>query len=154
MNDAEMIAETLRLDAEATCSPWCFMPPGDGNGDTRRWSVGESLEDDPPIALLVNWHEEQNARLIAFYRTAAPTLARRLEAVTRELEAVRAVALDGLNEIAEAPHGIGIPIDTEAANGWAMAFRAMQEIAARTRVTIATARQEKPPSSTTEMEKA
>ena len=116
----ETIAEVLRLDAEATQGPWEWSPPSRGSCGGfpgvctfGRDAVYAQAYGDPP--------DPEDAALIAYYRAAAPALARevqdlrerhrltlqerdRAQADARRIVAVREelAALLGTEDIAEA----------------------------------------------------
>lgn len=79
-----LIAETLRLDAEATSAPW-EIPEGDLNGCI--WAIGpiqgydgDALDMSPGCA---------NAALVSSYRTSAPRLARMLRVALEKLDEIK-----------------------------------------------------------------
>lgn len=84
----KLIEEVLRLDAEMTKGPWtpgpswvpecpqaCVYPPEDAEGPSRLFECN-ARHDYKQVA---------NAAGIAYYRTAAPKLARALELVSERL---------------------------------------------------------------------
>jgi len=82
MTPDELIAETLRLDGEATKGPWRFVRPGRVESTT----TGLSLAFCGPAGIYKNGSSvrttedqcEWNAITVAHNRTAAPLLARML----------------------------------------------------------------------------
>ena len=94
-----LVDEVLRLDGEATPGPW-----------DKRWNLwsGEGVTvyaendrtGDGPIIYGSGMDAQANCELTAEYRTAAPALARALQAERAEVQHLRAV-LDA------APHGPG-----------------------------------------------
>lgn len=94
---AELCAEVLRLDAEATGSPWehrYSQHPNFGEETAIRYAapageddvvVGTRWYDGPHLAI-----RSADAALIAHYRTAAPMLARRLVASEQARERAEA----------------------------------------------------------------
>ena len=86
----EAVVEVLRLDAEATQGPWRWSPPkgrscgafigvcsfGDEGGGWDMQTTG-----NPP--------EDIDAELIAYYRTAAPALAREVQRLQAALKRCR-----------------------------------------------------------------
>lgn len=69
--DAARLEEAL---AKTTSGPWCVQAPGDGNGHPVFWSVGEMMEDDPPIITTHEWQTEENARFVADARNSLLSL--------------------------------------------------------------------------------
>lgn len=70
MDINETIAEALRLDVEATPGPW------------ETW--GGSVVEADETAYIVHGGEANDAALIAYYRTAAPALAREVQRMQAE----------------------------------------------------------------------
>ena len=121
MSINETIAEVLRLDAQATQGPWypqatddrlCMnasyvstdpksglrdMDPQSAERDCRPGSVvAITLLQSPRLANVRDQRWDGNTDLIAYYRTAAPALARevqRLQAEVREAQTGRDCAL-------------------------------------------------------------
>ena len=93
MTPDELIAETLRLDGEATKGPWRFVRPGRVESTT----TGLSLAFCGPAGIYKNGSSvrttedqcEWNAITVAHNRTAAPLLARMLRAAIAGLTVVR-----------------------------------------------------------------
>lgn len=110
-----IIAEVLRLDAEATKGPWetfnvddpVFMNawgvasdapetcdpynrriPDYGDIDPNR-TVCLTLLQDPRAACHRSWKWDENAELIASYRTSAPRLARMLRVALEKLDEIK-----------------------------------------------------------------
>ena len=71
MDITETIAEILRLDAQATPGPW------------ETW--GGSVVEADETAYIVHGDEANDATLIAYYRTAAPALAREVQRLQAEV---------------------------------------------------------------------
>ena len=93
----ETVTEVLRLDAQATKGPWDYW-----------FEVGTRLGPDRehPIALIKQMRHarcpggagvDSDAALIAYYRTAAPALAREVQRLQGEVERLR-VLVDYLRE--------------------------------------------------------
>ena len=76
MDITETIAEVLRLDEEATPGPW--------------EPFGGSVVEADETAYIVHGGEANDADLIAYYRTAAPALAREVQRLQAEVERLRA----------------------------------------------------------------
>jgi len=81
MTRAELVAEVLRLDGEATDGPW-FVGSDNQYGINVSGIFSEHRNTDSVRTLIVETGgefcdlEEKDADAIAFYRTAAPRLAR------------------------------------------------------------------------------
>lgn len=87
---ATLLADIADFQSSATCTPWCWRPPGDGNGMRDYWTIGEQWEDDPPILQAVNWHEEENVKFITRLVNAFDAISRTATAYIAEREADRA----------------------------------------------------------------
>jgi len=98
---SRLIAETLRLDGEATVGPWNHI-----EGDGSVWNdddMGRCVANTDHCA---NMNMDINAELIASYRTSAPRLARMLEVAVKAMTAITAhpdcdVALTKIERIAK-----------------------------------------------------
>ena len=90
MTPDELIAETLRLDAEATKGPWSYATwPKTSDGRQSPSIIADGgygvLACDGPE----NGPHSRDAEAITVYRTAAPRLARMLRAAIAGLTVVR-----------------------------------------------------------------
>ena len=91
MTPEEMIAEALRLDAEATPGPWEAEDLGEFHTRWPRWEVGAPPQRDPISAARtckVIPSCMGDAAFIARARTLLPALARLCEVQRKALEAV------------------------------------------------------------------
>ena len=122
----ETIAEVLRIDAQATPGPWypqatddrlCMnasyvstdpksglrdMDPQSAERDCRPGSVvAITLLQSPRLANVRDQRWDENTDLIAYYRTAAPALAREVQRLQITVEGYeeRTIALQGALEV-------------------------------------------------------
>lgn len=97
MTDRELIEEVLRLDAAGTPGAWS-------------WNRGAlyGMRGAVPTLLLAcadgEGPNDDNADLVARYRTAAPTLARRLAAALEVVEAARRASINPDTEDIDDPY--------------------------------------------------
>ena len=84
MTPDELIAETLRLDGEATKGPWNHI-----DGDGSVWNADDMGRCIANTDHCPNEKMNINAEAIAHNRTAAPLLARMLRAAIAGLTVVR-----------------------------------------------------------------
>jgi hypothetical protein len=78
----ETIAEVLRLDEEATPGPW-------GRRSSDRDAQVRDANDQIMASVAYPQSSYANAALIAYYRTAAPALAREVQRLQAEVERLR-----------------------------------------------------------------
>ena len=89
------VEEVLRLDREATEGPWTMIIGNQGRGALAHVETDGETEAGVTICSINKRAQggkgETNADLIAFYRSAAPALARALIAARADLSALRSL---------------------------------------------------------------
>lgn len=127
----ETVAEVLRLDAAATPGPWTDL----GTQDREVWCCAM---DDPHETECVCQDPEgddrpQDRTLIAYYRTAAPALAREVQRLQGEVERLRPRPSFCLDCLYDLPDGseccpeCGARLPEECSDNHQDRFRAGQE---------------------------
>ncbi|NCC26185.1 MAG: hypothetical protein EOM25_13480 [Deltaproteobacteria bacterium] len=124
MNDInETVAEVLRFDEEATPGPWTWTTPPSEDSYTCVW------DDYGDLVVEGNW--EGDTALIAYYRTAAPALAREVQRLQGEVR----IDADALVEMMEESRRVGQEamrercaqwLEQRGDHVWAKALRALE----------------------------